>query len=64
MIQSVVSNLLVSKIEVRTDEALDVKKYIHEKIIQVVPVTLNSNIKSVFELFYAAANVPVSLYLR
>ena len=56
-----IGNLLISKIEVRSDEAIDVKKYIHDKIIEVIPVPSGPYMAEISDLFYKAVSGPLSI---
>lgn len=43
-VQQVVQNVLVSRIEIRTEDSLDIKPYIHQRSLEVVTVALSEQI--------------------
>ncbi len=59
-IQSVICNLLISGLCVRTDEDDDVKNYIHSKQLDVVKVQLGHAITRVREAFLKVAAIPIN----
>jgi ATP-dependent DNA helicase MPH1 len=59
-IQSVICNLLISGMSVRTDEDVDVKSYIHSKQLDVVKVQLGHAITQVREAFLKVASIPIN----
>jgi fanconi anemia group M protein len=57
-IQTIVSNLLVSKIEVRTDESDDVRSHMHEREIEKIEVPLGEAVQAVRDAFSRVLSVP------
>eukprot|EP01122_Echinamoeba_exundans_P011387 TRINITY_DN4514_c0_g1_i1.p1 TRINITY_DN4514_c0_g1~~TRINITY_DN4514_c0_g1_i1.p1 ORF type:complete len:1483 (-),score=198.68 TRINITY_DN4514_c0_g1_i1:336-4784(-) len=62
-IQTVVSNLLISKIEVRTDESDDVRSHMHEREIEKIEVPLGEAVQAVRDAFSRVLSVPIK-YLQ
>ena len=50
-IQQVIDNLRISKMEVRTEQSIDVMKYVHQRKVDVVKVSLGEEIEDLKELF-------------
>lgn len=52
-VQEVIDNLHISLIELRTEEALDIRQYIHKKKEDPIVVTLHEDLEHVRELYLA-----------
>ena len=46
-VQQVLSNLLISHIEIRTEESIDIKQYSHERIVDKVVVPLGEELTKI-----------------
>ncbi|KAJ3049904.1 hypothetical protein HK097_009111, partial [Rhizophlyctis rosea] len=51
-VQKVIENLLISRIEIRTEESIDIRPYIHERKLEVITVALSETIISIRDAFY------------
>lgn len=58
-IQQVICNLLISRIEVREEEDVDVQQYIKNKIIEIKKVKLTNSYANVQDLFFKLAKIPL-----
>jgi ERCC4-related helicase len=43
-VQNVIDNLLISHLEIRSDEDLDVRNYVHDKKIEVIKLSLGDQL--------------------
>lgn len=59
-IQEVLSNLLISKIELRTEESPDVKPHMHRRVVEEVAVKLDGPTLKARELLKAVISLPIS----
>lgn len=59
-IQEVLTNLLISKIELRTEESPDVKPFLHTRFVEEISVKLEGPILRAKELLKALINVPIT----
>lgn len=59
-IQTIIHNLLISKIEVRTDESIDVKQYIQNKTIERIRVDSNGHSRKARDIFLRILERPLS----
>ncbi|KAJ3414463.1 hypothetical protein HDV05_006556 [Chytridiales sp. JEL 0842] len=50
-VQTVVENLMISKIEIRTEDSMDIKQYTHERVLDVIVVQMSDDIKAIVEIF-------------
>lgn len=58
-IQDVISNLLISKIELRTEDSPDVKPYLHTRVVEEASVKLEGPTLKARELLKAVISVPI-----
>lgn len=58
-IQDVLTNLLISKIELRTEDSPDVKPYLHSRVVEEESVKLEGPTLKARELLKAVINVPI-----
>lgn len=58
-VQEVVSNLLISKIEVRTEDSDDVQSHVHDREIEKIEVPLGNSVHGVKEAFAKVLSIPV-----
>ncbi|KAJ3069016.1 hypothetical protein HDU98_007904 [Podochytrium sp. JEL0797] len=54
IVQNVINHLQISKIEIRTEDSLDIKPYTHERILDVQILPPSPEIQTVSKLFLAA----------
>ncbi|KAJ3288554.1 hypothetical protein HK104_008100 [Borealophlyctis nickersoniae] len=50
-VQNVVENLLISRIEIRTEDSLDIKPYIHQRNLELVTVPLGDTINAIKDAY-------------
>lgn len=60
---SIIQNLLISKIEHRSEGSIDVHRYTHKKLINIVPVKLSAAIQEIYDHFMKAVD-PIIMELR
>lgn len=58
-IQSVIDNLHISSLEVRTENDIDVKKYINEKLIEPIIVKSDNDLSIIKEEFLKLMQIPI-----
>lgn len=63
-VQSVINNLLISHLEVRTEEDIDVRSYVHHTQLEMVKVPLTPEIRAVRQLFLELLHVPIDNLVR
>ncbi|KAL1919923.1 uncharacterized protein VTP21DRAFT_1855 [Calcarisporiella thermophila] len=56
-VQSVITNLRISRIEIRTEESLDIRQYIHRRTIEPIVIPLNTTITSLRDRFSQIMNI-------
>jgi Fanconi anemia group M protein len=49
-VQTVIENLMISKIEIRTEDSLDIKPYTHERILDVNVVPMSEEMVAILEV--------------
>ena len=59
-IQEVITNLLISKIELRTEESPDVKPYMHQRFVEEMSVKIEGPILKARELLRSIIKIPVT----
>ncbi|CAG9808563.1 unnamed protein product [Chironomus riparius] len=59
----IIQNLLISKIEHRSEGSIDVHRYTHKKLIDIVPVKLSADIQEIYDTFLKVVD-PIILELR
>lgn len=47
----IIQNLLISKIEYRSENSIDVQRYTHKKHIEIIPVKLSGDLQEIFDHF-------------
>ncbi|KAI5786441.1 hypothetical protein DFH27DRAFT_518562 [Peziza echinospora] len=52
-VQEVIDSLGISRVEIRTEESLDIRQYVHQKIIEPVVIEWSPEIKELRDLFVA-----------
>lgn len=57
--QAVINNLLISRLEVRTEEDIDVRPYIHNTKLELVKVALSPEIRTVRQLYLEILKGPI-----
>jgi len=60
---SIIQNLLISKIEHRSEGSIDVHRYTHKKLIDIVPVKLSADIQEIYDHFMKVVD-PIIMELR
>ncbi|KAJ3033919.1 hypothetical protein HDV00_005659 [Rhizophlyctis rosea] len=56
-VQKVIENLLISRIEIRAEDSMDIRPYIHERILEAITVPLSDTIISIRDAFYKILGV-------
>lgn len=59
-VQKVVTNLLISHIELRSEESLDIQKYLHERKVEKIVVPLDGEVSEVKNTFKKVRTVCIS----
>eukprot|EP00111_Clytia_hemisphaerica_P002682 TCONS_00007586-protein len=50
-VQEVINNLMISHIELRSEESIDIQKYVHERKVEKIVVPLSGEVKNAQEVF-------------
>jgi ERCC4-related helicase len=58
-IQSVISNLLISHMEIRSDSDLDVRPYVHTTTVDAITIPLSASLVEVRTLFLEIFRIPI-----
>ena len=61
-VQQVVTNLLISHIEIRSEEALDIQQYLHERKMEKIVVSLEGEILEIKNVFKRVSIINYSIY--
>ncbi|GAM26525.1 hypothetical protein SAMD00019534_097000 [Acytostelium subglobosum LB1] len=57
-IQTVIDNLLISKMDIRTEKSLDISPYVHQKQIEVIVVPITAQIQPLLDLLNRVKQIP------
>ncbi|XP_022090579.1 Fanconi anemia group M protein-like isoform X2 [Acanthaster planci] len=63
-IQQVITNLLISHIEIRSEDSIDIQRYVHERKVEKVIVPLDEELKSVRDQYLRILSVYVGRLTR
>ena len=61
-VQQVITNLLISHIEIRSEEALDIQQYLHERKMEKIVVSLEGEILEIKNVFKRVGIINYSIY--
>ena len=61
-VQQVITNLLISHIEIRSEEALDIQQYLHERKMEKIVVSLEGEILEIKNVFKRVSIINYSIY--
>ena len=50
-VQEVINNLMVSHIELRSEESIDIQKYVHDRTVEKIVVPLSGEVKNAQQIF-------------
>ena len=54
-VQQVISNILISHVEIRSEESIDVQPYTHQKLVEKVIVSLEGNLSSTIDQYLSVS---------
>ncbi|KNC80650.1 hypothetical protein SARC_06993 [Sphaeroforma arctica JP610] len=63
-VRNVIENLLITRLEYRTDDSLDIQKYIHSRKVEVITVKLNKTMQDLRTRFERCMVYALSWALR
>jgi len=50
-VQQIIDNLMISHIEIRSEESIDIKKYVHNRTVEKVVVPMSQELKDARKTF-------------
>jgi ERCC4-related helicase len=56
-VANVVQNLMITQIEIRTEDSIDISKYIHTRSLELIVVPISEDIKALTDLYCKVMNV-------
>ena len=63
-VQKVVENLLINKIEIRTEDSLDIKPYTHNRILEEIILPMSDDIKAISDIYSNLISVFLDRLIR